>query len=166
MKRIIPISLTVLLVIALMMFTANAAVGTLKTAADEPTEDSLPVIIIDVPGGPIENLDDFDNTEPVTSPSTEPVTQPVSEPSSSSDTQAPTEVVGILGDADESGEVAILDATAIQRHIALLTTLSEKGQLLGDVDGNDDLTIMDATYLQRFLAKMDVEYPIESVIYR
>lgn len=63
-------------------------------------------------------------------------------------------VEGILGDADTDGEVRILDATAVQRHIAELETLSEIGALLSDVDRDNNVTVIDATYIQRYLVHL------------
>ena len=61
-------------------------------------------------------------------------------------------VIGILGDADEDDEISILDATAVQRHLAELTVLTDRGMLLGDVDRDTEITILDATGIQRYLA--------------
>ena len=56
----------------------------------------------------------------------------------------------IKGDADSSGGIEILDATAIQRKLAdfVVDPFNEKA---ADIDGNG-LDITDATYIQRFLA--------------
>ena len=64
--------------------------------------------------------------------------------------QAPSLGV-LLGDADGDGEVAILDATAIQRHLASLSTKSfvEKA---ADADESGEVAILDATAIQRWLA--------------
>ena len=60
----------------------------------------------------------------------------------------------LKGDVDGDSEVSILDATAIQRHLARLTSLSVSGQQCADVDGDDQVSILDATQIQRFLAKL------------
>ena len=60
----------------------------------------------------------------------------------------------LLGDADTDGEVSVLDATAIQRHLANMQLLSFKGENLGDVDRNEELSIIDATLIQRYDAKL------------
>lgn len=57
----------------------------------------------------------------------------------------------ILGDADDDGKVTVLDATAIQRHLAALTTLSYHEQA-ADADENGEVDILDATAVQRWLA--------------
>ena len=63
-----------------------------------------------------------------------------------------------LGDVDGDGEITILDATVIQRHLAKLTTLSETQLLVADTDKDGAVTILDATVIQRFLAKLITEF--------
>lgn len=65
----------------------------------------------------------------------------------------------LLGDADGSGDVTILDATAIQRSLAALAndSFDEKA---ADTDGIGGVTILDATYIQRWLAAIPVDYAI------
>jgi len=60
----------------------------------------------------------------------------------------------LLGDSDLNNEVTVLDATAIQRHLAKLDELSSLGEFLADVDLNQEITITDATYIQRWLAHL------------
>lgn len=59
----------------------------------------------------------------------------------------------ILGDADNDGEVTILDATVIQRHIAELSTESYN-EAASDADQDGMVTIMDATSIQRHIAEL------------
>ena len=66
----------------------------------------------------------------------------------------------ILGDADGDGVVSIKDATAIQKHLAKLDTLSEDGLLVADVNGDNSLNIVDATDIQKYLAAFKCDYPI------
>lgn len=65
----------------------------------------------------------------------------------------------ICGDADGNGVVDILDATTIQRHLASLTTISDKRLKAADVNG-DGIDITDATQIQRWLVAYQVSYPI------
>ena len=58
----------------------------------------------------------------------------------------------LLGDADLDGEVNIIDATAIQRHIANIITLPENAMVPADVDKDGEPTIIDVTLLQRYFA--------------
>ena len=60
----------------------------------------------------------------------------------------------LLGDADLNREVDIIDATAIQRHVAGIVTLSQEAQLAADVDRDGDVAIVDTTLLQRHLVGM------------
>ena len=64
-----------------------------------------------------------------------------------------TNRIGYIGDADCDGEVTILDATAIQRHLAQLDTL--KIELASDIDDNGYVDITDATILQLKLANLE-----------
>lgn len=59
----------------------------------------------------------------------------------------------ILGDTDEDGEVTIIDATCIQRHLASIPTAiyNEKAS---DADEDGEVTIIDATSIQRMLAEL------------
>ena len=59
----------------------------------------------------------------------------------------------ILGDVDSDGEVTIIDATAIQRHLASIPTASYN-EKAADADGDGSVTILDATAIQRHLAQL------------
>lgn len=59
-----------------------------------------------------------------------------------------------LGDVDGDGEVTIMDATAIQLHIAQLEMIPEYTQACADADGDGTVTIMDATQIQLFIAQL------------
>lgn len=63
-------------------------------------------------------------------------------------------VYGIYGDANCDGFVDITDVTLIQKHLASLGRLSNKGYYLSDVDGNGHVSIKDATYIQMYGLKM------------
>lgn len=73
-------------------------------------------------------------------------------------------VKGLLGDADCDTKVNIKDATAIQKHIAGLITLSETGFVLADVDASGNVNIKDATAIQKYIAGIDTGYPIDKPI--
>lgn len=67
-----------------------------------------------------------------------------------------TDRVGYIGDADGDGEVAILDATVIQRHLAQLDTLDrEYREYACDIDDDGKVDVLDATIIQRKLAALD-----------
>lgn len=61
-----------------------------------------------------------------------------------------------IGDTNLDGRINVRDVTAIQRHVAELETLTEKGLVLADINGDGVVTIEDATLLQMFLAELDV----------
>jgi len=65
----------------------------------------------------------------------------------------PVEAEVILGDADGDGDVSILDATAIQRTLAKLSTKSYV-EAAADADGDTEITINDATAIQRYIAQL------------
>ena len=68
------------------------------------------------------------------------------------------------GDSDLDGEVSILDATHIQRHLVGLATLSDDELLCSNADGDIEVSILDATAIQRFLAGFGNPYDIGAVI--
>ena len=69
-------------------------------------------------------------------------------------------ITPINGDADGDGNVGIMDATMIQRYLAMYSAKDPEWiTLCGDVDGNG-LSIMDATAIQRFLARYADPYQI------
>lgn len=63
-------------------------------------------------------------------------------------------VIGILGDADQSGKIDIKDATNVQKAAADVVTLSDVQQIPANVDGGK-LTVNDATWIQKFVAGYD-----------
>lgn len=64
----------------------------------------------------------------------------------------PSEPEYLRGDADMDGQVSIMDATAIQLHIASLEMLSDLGAVAADVDDDSEISIIDATEIQLFIA--------------
>ena len=65
----------------------------------------------------------------------------------------------LCGDADGDGEVSVIDATVIRRHLVGLLTLSDDQLKVADVTG-DEVDITDATMIQRWLVGITVSYPI------
>lgn len=92
-----------------------------------------------------------DPTEPP-APATEPPTQPPI-------------VYGIVGDADRSGDISILDATTIQRRLANLIGEDSINAMAADVDDDGEVSILDATSVQRYLAGIPTGYPIGKGFY-
>ncbi len=68
-------------------------------------------------------------------------------------------LVGLLGDADTSGEVNVKDGTYIQKAVAKTVTLDETQNVLADANSDGVVNIKDATAIQKHVAKvaMDVE---------
>lgn len=64
----------------------------------------------------------------------------------------------LKGDANCDGVVNIKDATAIQKSLVDLITLTSQGEKNAEVDGNDQLNIKDATMIQKHIAGMDVNW--------
>lgn len=60
----------------------------------------------------------------------------------------------LFGDVDDDGCTTIMDATAIQMHIALLSTISENKLTYADTDKDGDISILDATKIQLFIAQL------------
>ena len=59
----------------------------------------------------------------------------------------------ILGDADNDGIVNVIDATAIQRHLAYLST-KQYHEKAADADEDNYVTILDASMIQRYLVEL------------
>ena len=72
-------------------------------------------------------------------------------------TQKPTEPTkpqGVLGDTDGDKVVSVMDATAIQLHMAQIKMIPADLLANGDVDGDSKVSIMDATEIQLFKANL------------
>lgn len=70
----------------------------------------------------------------------------------------------LLGDADLSGKINIIDATTIRKHIAKIKSLSGQAQKLSDVNADGDIDINDATLIQKYLAGFTVDYKIGQAV--
>ncbi len=73
--------------------------------------------------------------------------------------------IGYIGDADTNDVVNVRDATAVQKHVAGVITLTEKATALSDADGNGKVNVRDATAIQKNLAGLDVKTNIYHVLY-
>lgn len=69
---------------------------------------------------------------------------------------APESLKAVNGDIDGDSELTILDATAIQLHLAKKKVLDDETAARGDYNYDEVTTVMDATLLQQFLAAKDV----------
>ncbi len=63
--------------------------------------------------------------------------------------------MGLIGDVNGDNKVDITDATAIQRHLAEMESLSGQALALADVNLDGVVDINDATHLQKYLAEFD-----------
>ncbi|MBE6794407.1 MAG: starch-binding protein [Ruminococcaceae bacterium] len=62
----------------------------------------------------------------------------------------------LAGDVNEDSKVNVRDATAIQKHLANIITLSSIGVALADANGDGKLSIKDATEVQKFIAGLTI----------
>lgn len=60
----------------------------------------------------------------------------------------------MLGDVDRDSEIAIIDATVLQRYVAEIPIYFGMNNTIADADGDGILSIIDATAIQRWLAEM------------
>lgn len=61
-----------------------------------------------------------------------------------------------IGDVDLDTSVSVLDATAIQKHLASVKLLAEPQLALADTDGDNTISILDVTCIQKYLAGFDI----------
>ena len=131
----------------------------------KPTKLGLYQATVDVQGSDNKNaqrtfvLNSVGSVAP-TEYETQPPVQPTDAPPAPTD--APPIGVTLLGDADEDGDVGILDVTYIQRYEASISLPSPLNALNADVDGDEEVTIIDATLIQRFIAGIISKFPAES----
>ena len=82
-------------------------------------------------------------TKPV--PSTQPTTaQPATEPSGNA----------VYGDINGDGDITVVDATLVQKHVVQLETLSADKQILADVNGDNTISVVDATLIQKYIVQL------------
>lgn len=92
-----------------------------------------------------------DSTEPVSASNPTNTTNMATEPSETTPSTNPDEEL-LLGDVNLDGKVNIKDATALQKHLAKLQTLSEKNLSMSDTNKDSRITISDATTIQKKIA--------------
>ncbi len=64
----------------------------------------------------------------------------------------------LLGDVNFDGKLSVLDATYIQRHIALLDSFSDEQKAVADVNKDGTLSVIDATCVQIEIAHPGSEF--------
>lgn len=83
-------------------------------------------------------------TKPV--PSTQPTTaQPATEPSGNA----------VYGDVNGDGDITVVDATLVQKHVVQLETLSADKQILADVNEDNTISVVDATLIQKYIVRLE-----------
>lgn len=85
----------------------------------------------------------------------EPTTKPVS-PTQPTTAQPATEPSGnaVYGDVNGDGDITIVDATLVQKHVAQLETLSADKQILADVNEDNTISVVDATLIQKYIVQL------------
>ena len=69
----------------------------------------------------------------------------------------------LLGDIDGDGEVSVLDATYIQKYIALLP-VPEYELAAADTEGDGEISVLDATLIQKWIAMLLTDSDIDTII--
>ncbi len=129
-----------------------------KTASYKFTPTALGAYTVTVS---VQNSDNDLAERSYTYQSVNEVTEEPSETPSELPTDAPTDGPTVKpgdylkGDANEDGEVTVIDATLVQQFVAQIVTLGDLNFDNSDVDGDKDLSVMDATLIQRFVAKLE-----------
>lgn len=85
----------------------------------------------------------------------EPTTKPVS-PTQPTTAQPATEPSGnaVYGDVNGDGDITVVDATFVQKHVVQLETLSADKQILADVNGDNTISVVDATLIQKYIVQL------------
>lgn len=78
----------------------------------------------------------------------------------------PGEIIGRLGDTDNSQTVNVKDATSIQKFVASLIEFKEDVKALADTDFSGDITVRDATAVQKHIASLLEESLISNYVYK
>lgn len=85
----------------------------------------------------------------------EPTTKPVS-PTQPTTAQPATEPSGnaVYGDVNGDGDITVVDATLVQKHIVQFETLSAEKQILADVNEDNTISVVDATLIQKYIVQL------------
>ncbi len=68
---------------------------------------------------------------------------------------AEPEEKNLIGDANQDGDITILDAVCIQQMLVNLRTLSEEGEAAADANQDGIVTVIDVVGIQRYLAGIE-----------
>lgn len=85
----------------------------------------------------------------------EPTTKPVS-PTQPTTAQPATEPSGnaVYGDVNGDGDITVVDAALVQKHIVQFETLSADKQILADVNEDNTISVVDATLIQKYIVQL------------
>ena len=72
-------------------------------------------------------------------------------------------IKNVLGDVDGDGQVTLMDASFIQRHLSQLSLNAPFIEKAADIDG-DGIGVRDATWIQRYKAEIEIPYEIDIMI--
>ena len=67
----------------------------------------------------------------------------------------------MYGDVDGDSQIAVTDATIVQRAVSKIIELNDDKTNIADVNGDDTVSILDATIIQRYVAKIIEKFPVE-----
>lgn len=91
---------------------------------------------------------------PVTpQPTQKPTQAPTQAPTQKPTSPAPTGKV-MIGDSDLDSKISVLDATAIQKHLASVKKLAGNAIVAADADRDNRISVLDATSIQKWLAQI------------
>ncbi len=65
------------------------------------------------------------------------------------------------GDVNGDSQVAVMDATLVQRDVAKIITLNDTQAKAADVNGDKTVSVVDATLIQQHVAKIIDKFPVE-----
>ena len=143
------------------MIAQNTSPAAAPTEA--PTQAPTQAPTVAPTAAPTEKPTQAPTEAPTEKPTQAPTAAPTEKPTQAP-TEAPTEPKVInWGDVDDDGVVTIIDATAIQRHLAGIKMLTKDAAERGMVNGWETLTILDVTCIQRKLAGFIDSFPVEDL---
>ena len=70
----------------------------------------------------------------------------------------------VFGDVDGNGEVEVVDATWIQRHLVSIDIPFTIDLKTADIDGDGQIALIDATLIQRWLAHLKSNNKIGKIV--
>ena len=65
----------------------------------------------------------------------------------------------VYGDANDDGDVNVIDANLIRMYSAELAELSEREHIAADVDGNGEVNVLDANRIRKYAVKLITTFP-------